>query len=481
MTPPGAIATSLMPSDTTPLIALRIQFRAGAIDDPPGREGLNTLTALVIGNGGTQELSYRELVDRLYPMAAAIAANPDREVTTFIGQVHRDHLDEYYRLFRDLLTAPRFDASDFRRCRDLLVAAIESNLRGDDDEELGKETLNAFLYRGHPYGRPDIGTVRGLKAITLDDVKSHYRAHYTRDAALIGLAGGFPDDLITRLQVDFGRLAASRPPRVALPAPPSIEGMEITLVEKPVAATAISIGLPLAVGRGDDDFFPLMVANSFLGEHRTFNGRLMNNMRGERGLNYGDYSYAEAFIQDGGSSFPLANIPRRQQHFSIWIRPVARVNALFALRQATRELHLLAERGLTPAEFDATRKFLLNYSRLWAQSLNRRLGFQIDALFYGTPPLVEAVQDALPRLTVEEVNAAARRHLGTQHLKVVMVTEGAAELAATLLEGRPTPITYQTPTTDAAVLAEDRKIETFPLPVHKDRIRIVDARTLFET
>src|SRR3989475_4691796 len=101
-------------------------------------------------------------------------------------------------------------------------------------------------------------------------------------------------------------------------------------------------------------------------------------------LNYGDYSYIENFIQDGGSTFPLTNIPRRQQFFSIWIRPVPPVNALYALRQATRELKMLVDRGLSAQDFEATRKYLLNYSRLWAQDQSRRLGYQLDSEFYGT-------------------------------------------------------------------------------------------------
>ena len=55
------------------------------------------------------------------------------------------------------------------------------------------------------------------------------------------------------------------------------------------------------------------VTDSYFGEHRTFSGLLMNKMRGDRGLNYGDYAYIESFIQDGGSRFPVPNIPRRQQ------------------------------------------------------------------------------------------------------------------------------------------------------------------------
>jgi zinc protease len=76
--------------------------------------------------------------------------------------------------------------------------------------------------------------------------------------------------------------------------------------------------------RADEDFYPLMVANSYFGEHRTFNGVLMNELRGLRGLNYGTYSYIENFIQDGGSTLMLPNVPRRQQYFSVWIRPAGR-------------------------------------------------------------------------------------------------------------------------------------------------------------
>src|SRR5262249_13225389 len=155
---------------------------------------------------------------------------------------------------------------------------------------------------------------------------------------VLGLAGGYPASLPQAMREEFRVLPATGAPRKALPPPPPIEGLEVTMVEKPSPTAAISIGAPLDVTRADRDFSALLVANSWLGEHRTFNGRLMNVMRAARGLNYGDYSYVETFIQEGGSTFPLTNIPRRQQTFSIWIRPVMRANAAFALRQAMREL-----------------------------------------------------------------------------------------------------------------------------------------------
>lgn len=359
-----------------------------------------------------------------------------------------------------------------------MLAYLETDLRGNDDEELGKEALNASIFFGHPYGRPVAGTVQGLRAATVELARRHWTRQFQRGGFVIGLAGGYPEALKAAVQEDFAARPPAPPPRV-LPPPPGIRGLEVLLVEKPVPTAAISIGAPLKVTRADRDYYALMVANSYLGEHRTFNGRLMNVMRAARGLNYGDYSYIEWFIQDGGSTFPLANTPRRQQVFSIWLRPVARENTVFALRQALRELRRLVDSGMTRDELESTRRFLLNYSRLFTQSQSRRLGYLLDSRFYGMGPFVDRVQEELPALTVEQVNAAVRRHIDPDNLKVVIVAEGARGLVAELTSGAPSPIVYQTPTDDPALLAEDREIERYPLAINAETLRIFPASTMF--
>ena len=201
--------------------------------------------------------------------------------------------------------------------------------------------------------------------------------------------------------------------------------MELTIVEKPTIATAISLGFPLDITRADDDFYALAVAGSAFGEHRTFNGRLMKNMRGKRGLNYGDYAYIENFIQDGPSTFVLPGVPRRQQLFSIWIRPVPHDKGVFALRQALRELDHLVKDGLTEEEFEATRNFLFHYSKLWVQTQSRRVGYDLDGQFYGRASLVEELARRLPTMTREQVNAAIRKHLQAKNVAIAVVTDDA--------------------------------------------------------
>ena len=382
-------------------------------------------------------------------------------------------------MFRDLIVTPRLDLADFERNRDYLTNAVVSTLRGNDDEELGKQTLNALLYAGHPYEATEMGTEQGLAAITIDDVRAFHAAHYTQDNLVIGVAGGYPDGFLERVEAD---LAAGLPPSEVtgepLPVPRALDGLELLLVEKDAIATAMSIGFPVEVTRADDDFYPLMVANSYFGEHRTFNGRLMNQMRGLRGLNYGDYSYIENFIQDGGSTFPTPNTPRRQQFFSIWIRPVPHHNAAFALRQAVRELALLVEQGLSEADFDATREYLINYSKLYVQTGSRRLGYAVDSAFYGTGFFVDEIRDRLSAMTVQDVNAAIRRHLQADNLGIAIVTREAEAFRDALLSGEPSDVTYNTEVA-GDILNEDEEIKTYPLAINPDRVRVVPVEQMF--
>jgi zinc protease len=456
-------------SPGNPLVSLRFVFHVGSSEDPAGKEGLAALTALSLSEGGTEEMSLTEVMEALYPMAAGFSSQTDKDVTTFIGQAHRDHLATYYELFRDQLLRPRFDPQDFERNKKAILNYLTKSLPSSDDEELGKETLEAMLYASHPYGHPVRGTIRGVEAIRPDDVKAFYRSHYTFESLQIGIAGDLPQGLYERIREDFEKGLPSSSSLTGVRPLPNVargEGLQITIVDKPGAdSTAISFGFPLSITRADEDFYPLLVANAYFGDHRTFHGVLMNELRAKRGLNYGDYSYIESFHQEGGTTFPRPNIPRRQQHFSIWIRPVAPENAHFALRAGTYYLRRLVAEGLTPDAFEAMREYLTSYSKLWVQSLDRRLGYLLDSSFYGTDFYLEEIERRLRGMTVSDVNRAVRRHLDRWDFRVAIVSGDAGELANSITGNEESAVTYPTPGTPEAVLREDREIRALALPV----------------
>ncbi len=79
--------------DASPIVTFRVAFDAGSAADERGREGITYLTGQLMVQGGAGELSFAELSQRLYPMAASLEVHVGRDQTVFVGQVHRDHLD----------------------------------------------------------------------------------------------------------------------------------------------------------------------------------------------------------------------------------------------------------------------------------------------------------------------------------------------------------------------------------------------------
>lgn len=306
----------------SPLVTFRFVFRTGAASDPAGKEGVAALTAAMLAEGGTRELTYKQIVDALFPMAAGVSHQVDKEMITFSGTTHLDNLAAYYALFRAMLLEPGWRKEDFERVRDDAVNFLRVSLRGNNDEELGKEVLYNEIYAGHPYGHHDVGTASALEKLTVADLQQFYRERFTQANLVIGLAGGYPEGFLSRVKADFAKLPAGSPDAVKLPAPKAIRGVQMTMVEKNTRSVAYSIGFPIEVKRGDPDYPALLVVQAYFGQHRLSGRRLFERMREARGLNYGDYAYIEYFPRGMYLFEPEPNLARRQQIFQIWIRPV---------------------------------------------------------------------------------------------------------------------------------------------------------------
>jgi zinc protease len=474
----GAPVLLLVPSD--PTVSFRIAFRTGAQDDPPGKEGLAALTAQVMSEGATKKHKYTEILGLLYPMAADYGVRVDKELTTFAGRVHKDNLAAYTGLLLDAVLQPAFDESDFARIKQRSKDYIEKTLRYSSDEELGKQTLYTMVFAGTPYGHLNAGTAAALDSITLDDVKQFYATHYTRENVVLAVGGGYDNKLVSRLTTALAALppGASNAAPASTPAP--LQGRSVVLVKKSGQSTAISFGFPIAAKRGDREFYALWLANSWLGEHRNSSSHLYQVIREARGMNYGDYSYIEIFPEGGNRTMPPTGVPRRNQLFEVWVRPVPNDQAQFALRAAMREVEMLAQNGLTQEQFALTRDFLSKYCLHFAETTGDRLGYALDDRIYGvaTPGDLANFRTIVPQLTLEEVNAAVKKYLRPENLTIAIVSEKADQLADDLAAGKPSPMTYGTPK-PASVTDEDKTIESYPLGLTRDRIRIVPVEEMF--
>jgi len=462
----------------SPLVTFRIVMTVGSEADPPDKPGLAWLTAMLLADGGSRELTNQQIADAMFPMAASFDAQVDHEMSTFQGTTHSDNLPAYYKLIRGMLLDPGWREDDFRRVRDDALDNLKVSLRGTNDEELAKEVLYANIFHDTPYGHYPGGSASGLEKITLDDVKQFYRTQYTQSNLILGMAGGFSEAFLDGVKRDFRHLPETATLRPRPKAPAHIDGTRVILVQKETRSVAISIGFPIDVTRRHVDYPALLLAASYLGQHRI-GGLLYDELREKRGLNYGDYAYIEYFPHGMFLTEPPPNLARQHQIFQLWIRPVEPRNAVFATRLALYELNRLIEKGMSESDFQRSRDFLMKYVNLLTRTKSAELGYAIDSAFFLMPNYNQYLHEALAKLTRADVNRVIQGYLRTDRLVIAAVAKDAKGLKQQLTSGDPSPVSYNSPRPEE-VIAKDRIVEKWPLHLRPDDITVVPAAKVFE-
>src|SRR5215510_15521945 len=169
---------------------------------------------------------------------------------------------------------------------------------------------------------------------------------------------------------------------------------------------------------------------------------------------------------------PEPNLARQQQIFQVWIRPVEAENSVFALRAGLYEYDKLVRNGITQEAFETTRDFLTKFANVLTQTQTARLGYALDSRYYDIPEFDAYLKAQLAKLTIDDVNAAIRRHLKTDRMRIVVVTKNAEAVRDAILKNTASPITYNSPK-PKEILDEDKLIETYRIDVKPADIVVV--------
>ena len=473
------LVSSVLQSNRSPLVTFRMLFMTGSAFDPPGKEGVASLTAAMLAGGGSRTMSYEQIVEAMYPMATEFEYQVDKEMSVFTGTTHVDNLNKYYALVKEMLLDPGFREDDFTRLKSDAINFLKSSLRDGNDEELGKEELYNIIHKGTPYGHQNMGSVSALESMTLEDVRDFYRRHYTQANLVIGLAGGYPKSFSQKVESDFAKLSTGQPDEVVIEMPKLEAGTRVEIIKRQTRSTAISLGFPIEVTRASKDWPALAVVTSYLGQHRSSNSHLYQRLREARGLNYGDYAYVEYFPRGMFRFEPNPNLGRKQQIFQIWIRPVPPEQGLFTLRAALFEYDKLVRDGMSKETFEATREFLTKYYNLLTSTQNTRLGYALDSRYYGIPDFNQYMRDKLSKLTLADVNSAIDRYLKSDRMRIVMVTKDAEALRDAIVSGKSSPITYNS-AKPQDILDEDKIIENYKINVRPEDVVVMPVDKVFQ-
>jgi zinc protease len=471
--------TVLLPN-RSPLVSFRILFMTGSAYDPKGKEGLASLTAAMLAEGGSRTKTLSEITDAMYPMATSFEWQVDKEMSVFSGSTHIDNLDKYYALIREMLLDPGFREDDFKRLKEDAINYLKTSLRGGNDEELGKEVLYTMIYPGtHSYGHQNMGAIGALEKLTVKDVRDFYQSNFTQANLVIGLAGGYPEKFPAQVQADFAKLPRGSTNGLKLSTPIQTLGTKIEIVQRETRSTAVSLGFPINVARPNKDWPALAVVASYFGQHRSSNSYLYQRLREARGLNYGDYAYVEYFPRGMFQFEPDPNLSRQQQIFQIWIRPVEPQNGHFVLRAALYEYDKLVREGMSKEAFESTREFLSKYVNVLTATQDAQLGYALDSRYYHIADFPTYMREQLAKLTLDDVNRAIKAYLKSDAMRIAIVTKDAAGLRDAILSNKPSPITYNAPK-PKEITDEDKVIEAYKIVVRPADVTIMPVEKVFQ-
>ncbi|HRK03143.1 MAG TPA: pitrilysin family protein, partial [Oligoflexia bacterium] len=407
-----------------PLTTFNVTFRVGSVDDPAGKAGMAAVVAELVRNGGVAiwkkqpARSRLEFEKLLFPLAAVIETSVQKEQTSFRVTTAASNSIKVFKLLTQLIVSPGLNISEFERIKGETLDYLKEQFPREDQEELGKAALDLAIYgKGHPYAHPVAGLSADVQTITHEEAVAFYKKYFTQKRIIVAAAGRVTDELKRAMLELEAALPAGDSSSTKIPPAPVNKGISVTIVEGPFDGTGVHLGHALPINRRDERFAQLVLAANGFGKHRSFVGRLMHVVREVRGLNYGTYSYVEDFPYGGRLLTEPLQVARQIQAFTVWGRPTPHEDGCFLTRQIFRELQSLKTQGLTTEEFTRTKSHLQGALPILGSPLERRLGYAVDSVFYGTPSnyLAELVT-RLSRASNEAVKNTIQKYIDTDNL-----------------------------------------------------------------
>lgn len=405
--------TLLVADRTRAISTFIVSLPVGAMNDPPGKEGLCFLTGqmLLRGAGAFDHAAFTDEVDAL---GSSLGVGVGRERTTLSGDALTRHAEAFEGLVAAALSAPRFDAQELDKLKRQTIAELAQVQ--DSDASLAQRFFLKRLFAGHPYGRPVKGTEATIAAIGIEDVRAFFTAHFVRGGAIVAAAGDLDQ---ARLDAFVARTLTALPART--PAPPPVPqitpapGFDVTLVDKPERSqTQVYIGHTTLDGN-HPDHLPMLVAQTIFGG--TFTSRLTHEIREKRGWSYGAYSHLST--------------DRHLGTFTMRFYP-ALADTAPAIAVAHELFTALVADGVTDDEVAFALDYLANGHAFSIDTAERRLSELLSARLAHRPDdFVDTFVARIREVTPAQVNAALRRHLRPDAL-ICSVVATAADFEAAI-------------------------------------------------
>jgi predicted Zn-dependent peptidase len=292
-------------------VALGIWVDVGSRDERPNIAGASHFLEHLLFKG-TKTRTARKIAEAFDGVGGDLNAFTAKEYTCYYCRVSDEDLPMAVEFMSDMLQNSVIARTDLEAER--MVILEEINRQEDAPDDLIHDLFAETLWKGHPLGRPVLGTKETISSVSRDQIKRFYDRLYEPRHFVIAAAGSLKhEDLCGLLEqhMETGpKLSESLAPEVRTggDVPSSTPG---TLVKHRTTEQAhITIGTS-AYSRRDPERFAFGVVNSALGGGMS--SRLFQEVREKRGLVYSIYSYHSMFAETGLFAIYAGTTPSRAQ------------------------------------------------------------------------------------------------------------------------------------------------------------------------
>src|ERR1700678_48641 len=328
------VVTEFLPAVRS--VALGIWVGVGSRDEDETHAGATHYLEHLLFKG-TRKRTALDISATMDAVGGELNALTAKEYTCYYARVLDADLPLAIDVLSDMVTDSLIEPKDVDAERNVVLEEIAMN--EDAPGDTVHEAFTTRLFGDTPLGRPILGTVDSINAISRDQIFEHYQARHTPEHLVGAAAGNLAPDTVVELVRQSSGAALDR---TAEPAQPRLGGSHAT-GEAGVGTTLVSRGIEQAnlvlgceaLARTDERRFALGVLNAAFGGGMS--SRLFQEVREKRGLAYSVYSFSAQHADTGVWGVYVGCLPSKADD---------------VLAICTEEISRVVEGGLTDAELD---------------------------------------------------------------------------------------------------------------------------------
>ncbi|MFF1311057.1 M16 family metallopeptidase [Streptomyces sp. NPDC058320] len=390
------IVTETLPSVRSATFG--IWANVGSRDETPTLNGATHYLEHLLFKG-TSRRSALDISSTIDAVGGEMNAFTAKEYTCYYARVLDTDLPLAIDVVCDMLTGSLIEEADVDAERGVILEEIA--MTEDDPGDCVHDLFAHTMLGDTPLGRPVLGTVDTINALSRGQIARFYKKHYDPTHLVVAAAGNVDHNKVVRqVRAAFEKAGALTRTDAVPMAPrdgrkPVRAAGRMELLGRKTEQAHVILGMP-GLARTDERRWAMGVLNTALGGGMS--SRLFQEVREKRGLAYSVYSYTSGFA-DCGLFGVYAGCRPSQVHD--------------VLKICRDELAHVAEHGLSDDEISRAIGQLSGSTVLGLEdtgALMNRIGK--SELCWGEQMSVSDMLEEIASVTPDEVRAVARDILG---------------------------------------------------------------------